>query len=308
MLATKWSAAFDDANWSFDVKWDGYRAVVGHDGARIRARSRRGLDLTTSFPEISDIPLPEGVVVDGEIVAFDSDGRPSFSLLQKRTGFGGASTSADVAVNLVVFDLLFRGEDVTSLPHEERRALLEALELPSPIVVPEPTPTHGTVLFDAVRDQGLEGIVGKRLGSFYVPGRRSPDWRKVSVRHTLRAVVGGYLPGEGGRSRTFGSVLVGLNHGTDLIWVAAVGSGFTDSSLEAFKEAMAKLERPTSPFGNEVLVPQAPTWVEPGIVVAVEFKEWTDDLHLRAPVYKGIDLADPESVTWDEEGPGRLPL
>ncbi len=304
MLATKWPAPFDDEGWWFDVKWDGYRAVVGHDGARVRARSRRGLDLTTSFPELSQLPIPEGVIVDGEIVAFDQEGHPSFSLLQQRTGFGGSGTGADVGVNLVVFDLLFRGVDITQSPYEERRRLLSELELPSPVVVPEPTPEFGTVLFEAVQGRGLEGIVGKRLGSTYVPGRRSPDWRKVSVRHSLRAVVGGYLSGEGGRSATFGSILVGLRDGPDLRWIAAVGSGFNEASLTAFKKALEELERPTSPFINEVIVPQAPVWVEPGIVVSVEYKEWTRDLHLRAPVYKGVELADPETVTWEEEGPG----
>jgi len=188
-------------------------------------------------------------------------------------------------------------------PYEERRRLLSELELPSPMVVPEPTPQNGTVLFEVVQAQRLEGIVAKRLGSVYAPGRRSPDWRKISVRRSLRAVVGGYLPGEGGRSSTFGSILVGLRDGPDLRWVAAVGSGFDEASLTAFKSALKDLERPTSPFVNDVIVPQAPVWVEPGIVVSVEYKEWTHDLHLRAPVYKGVELADPETVTWQEEGP-----
>jgi bifunctional non-homologous end joining protein LigD len=116
-------------------------------------------------------------------------------------------------------------------------------------------------------------------------------------------VVGGYLPGEGGRSSTFGSVLVGLYAPEGLRWVAAVGSGFDETSLEGFSDAMSQLQRPTSPFSNDVIAPAAPVWVEPGIVITVEFKEWTLDDHLRAPVYKGIELADPETVTWAGEGP-----
>ena len=119
----------------------------------------------------------------------------------------------------------------------------------------------------------------------------------------MRAVVGGYLPGEGGRSATFGSILVGLYTPDGLRWVAAVGSGFDEATLAAFKPALDQLERTTSPFANDVLVPQDPVWVEPGIVVAVEYKEWTHDLHLRAPVFKGVELDDPESVTWEMEGP-----
>ena len=140
MLATKWPEPFDDDAWSFEIKWDGYRAIVGHDGSQIRARSRRGLDLTGPFPEISSAPVPEGVVLDGEIVAFDENGRPSFSLLQQRTGFGGRGTESRVGVNYVVFDVLFKGADLTGEPYHRRRALLEELDLPSPIVVPDATP------------------------------------------------------------------------------------------------------------------------------------------------------------------------
>lgn len=304
MLASKRDRPFDDPGWWFEVKWDGYRAVVGAEDGKIRARSRRGLDLLGPFPEIESAEVPDGVVVDGEIVAFDDEGHPSFSLLQRRTGFGGTSTGASVGVNLVVFDVLFHGEDVTGLPYEERRELLGGLDLASPIVVPEATPTHGAGLFEAVRQQGMEGIVAKRLGSRYQPGRRSEDWLKISVRHRIRVVVGGYVPGDGGRSSTFGSVLVGLYQPEGLRWIGAVGSGFNDASLTAFRDALGQLERETSPFTNDVVVLGGrPVWVEPAIVINVEYKEWTHDDHLRAPVYKGVELADPETVTWSEEGP-----
>jgi len=306
MLATRVDLAFDDPGWWFEVKWDGYRAVVAADSGRIRARSRRGLDLSGPFPELSKLPIPDGVAVDGEVVAFDEDGKPSFSYLQQRTGFGGRGTKADVGVNFVVFDVLFAGESLVSRPYEERVARLLELSLPSPIVVPAPTPEHGTALFDVAKQQGLEGIVGKRLGSPYLPGRRSPDWRKISVRRQLRAVVGGYLPGEGGRSSTFGSVLVGLHDDEGLRWIAAVGSGFDDATLEVFAYHLRQIERPSSPFHNQVVLPKPtkPVWVDPSIVVHVEYKQWTHDFHLRAPVYKGVEMTDPETVTWAEEGPG----
>jgi bifunctional non-homologous end joining protein LigD len=303
MLATRWPTPFDDEDWWFEVKWDGYRAIVGSVDGKVRARSRRGLDLLGPFPELAQLDIPDGVVVDGEITAFDEEGHPSFSLLQRRTGFGGTNTGASVPVNLVAFDVLFRGEDLTARPYEERRRILGELGLEISIVVPEPTPTDGIGLFEAVRSQGLEGVVAKRLGSAYHPGRRSSDWRKIAVRHRIRAVVGGYLPGEGGRSSTFGSVLVGLYTPEGLWWVAAVGSGFNESSLQGFSDALSQLHRPSSPFSNEVVAPGSPVWVEPGIVITVEYKEWTLDNHLRAPVYKGIELADPETVTWAGEGP-----
>ena len=305
MQATRWTAPFDDANWWFEVKWDGYRAVVASNGGRIKARSRRGLDLTGPFPELSGLPIPDGVAIDGEVVAFDDQGRPSFSHLQRRTGFGGRGTGADVGVNFVAFDLLYQGKSMIARPYEERVERLAALGLPSPIVVPEPTPEHGSTLFEVARAQGLEGIVGKRLGSSYLPGRRTPDWRKVAVTRRLRAVVGGYLPGDGGRASTFGSILVGLYDEMGLRWIATVGSGFDDATLRAFIGYLRQIERPVTPFHNQVVLPKLtrPVWVEPGIVVDVEYKEWTHDLHLRAPVYKGIEMADPETVTWAEEGP-----
>jgi bifunctional non-homologous end joining protein LigD len=306
MLAGTRTDPFDDPGWWFEVKWDGYRAIIGAEDGEIRARSRRGLDLLHSFPELANLEIPDGVVVDGEIVAFDEEGRPSFSLLQQRTGFGG-STGETTGVNLVVFDVLFHGSDVTELPYEERRGILDGLDLASPIVVPEATPTHGVSLYRAVRDRSIEGIVAKRLGSRYRPGRRSDDWLKIAVRHGLRAVVGGYLPGEGGRASTFGSILVGLYQPQGLTWIGAVGSGFTDSSLRSFHSALAQIERDTSPFINEVVVPRSrrPVWVEPAIVVRVEYKEWTHENHLRAPVFKGIESVDPETVTWADERPER---
>lgn len=294
MLATLWPAAFDDDGWWFEVKWDGYRAIVSRDGGRIRARSRRGLDLLGRFPEVAGLPLPEDVVLDGEVIAFDEEGRPSFSLLQT-----GAPT------NLIVFDVLYRGGDLTALPYEKRREVLESLGLPRPIVVPDPTRGSGEALFEAARQSGLEGIVAKKAGSRYQPGRRSPDWRKVPVKHSLRAVVGGYLAGEGSRASTFGSLLLGLYDGDDLRWIGAAGSGFDGRSLESVYSSLRKIERPNSPFANPVKVPGKKTWVEPEMVVAVEFKEWTRDNRLRAPVFKGVEIADPASVTWESERPRR---
>lgn len=293
MLATSWPAPFDDESWWFEVKWDGYRAVVGNHSGRVRARSRRGLDLLGRFPELESLPIPNGVVLDGEVIAFDETGVPSFSLLQARE-----------PVNLVVFDVLYLDDrDLTSAPYEERRATLTGLDLPSPLLVPEPTRAEGVALFQAVVDRGLEGIVGKRSGSRYQPGRRSTDWRKVSVRHRLRAVVGGYTRGEGSRSATFGSLLVGLYRGGALRSIGAVGSGFDERTIRAVHEALRKIERPESPFDAPVDLPGLKTWVDPAIVVSVEYKEWTRDGRLRAPVFKGVEIADPETVTWEEEGP-----
>lgn len=304
MLATRWAKPFDDEDWWFEVKWDGYRAIVSNDG-KIRVRSRRGIDLLAGFPELAQLPIPDGVVIDGEIVAFDSDGRPSFSLIQRRTGFGGAGTDARVSVNFVAFDVLYRnGENLLDAPYEDRKAALDDLAIGSPVVTAAPTRGTGIALFDAVKAQGIEGIVGKRTGSRYLPGKRSPDWRKISVKRQMRAVVGGWVEGDGSRSTTFGSLLLGLWDEGRLRFVGAVGSGFTESTLNAIAVALAEIARDTAPFDPPVRYPGKLHWVEPGLVVNVEYKEWTHDDHLRAPVYKGVEIAEPGSIDWATEGPG----
>ena len=303
MLATKWAKPFDADDWWFEVKWDGYRAILANDG-EIRARSRRGLDLLDGFPELRTLPIPVGSVVDGEIVAFDEEGRPSFSMIQRRTGYGGGPSGARVPVNFVAFDLLHHdGEPRIDLPYETRRDLLESLEIPSPVVIAQPTRSSGIALYDAVKSQGIEGVVGKRSGSRYLPGRRSPDWRKVSVRHQVRAVVGGFAEGSGGRAATFGSLLLGLWDGPNLRFIGAVGSGFDDRALTAIHQALLEIVTDASPFDPPVQYPGRLHWVTPGIVVNVEFKEWTKENHLRAPVFKGVELAEPSEVTWENEGP-----
>lgn len=302
MLATRWNDPFDDPGWWFEVKWDGYRAVLSNDGG-VRARSRRGIDLLEPFPELKGLPIPVGVVLDGEIVAFDDIGLPSFDRIQKRTGFGGQGTGDRTPVNFVVFDVLFQGgEDRTGLRYEERQEILAGLSLPSPLVVTEATKGSGVALYEAVKAQGIEGIVAKRSGSRYVPGR-SADWRKVSVKQRMRAVVGGYTEGEGGRSPTFGSLLLGLWDDGKLRFIGAVGSGFDDRTLRAIKASLDELERESSTFQPSVRYPGRLHWVEPGIVVNVEFKEWTADMHLRAPVCKGVEIADVSGITWESEGP-----
>ena len=304
MLATRWQKPFDDSGWWFEVKWDGYRAIISNEGGRLRARSRRGIDLLGPFPELELLPIPDGVVLDGEIVAFDPEGRPSFSMIQRRTGFGGAGTGDRTPVNYVVFDVLYSsGEERIGMAYEERRELLDSLDLQSPLVMPEPTNGAGIALYEVVSQQGIEGIVGKKSGSRYTPGRRSADWRKVSVRRQMRAVVGGYVEGEGSRSSTFGSLLLGLWEDGHLRFIGAVGSGFDESTLTAIKSSLEMIERGSSPFHMKVRYPGRLHWVEPGIVVNVEYKEWTSDGSLRAPVYKGVDLAEISDITWEAEGP-----
>lgn len=293
MLATSWATAFDDPGWWFELKWDGYRCLAATGSRGHRLISRRGLDLADRFPQVANLDLPPGWVLDGEVVVLDDHGRPNFSLLQ-----GGGAPS------YVVFDVLSTPDrEICSAPLEERWDLLTNLELAPPVLYSDPIRQSGRALYDAVVAQRLEGVVAKRAASTYQPGKRSPDWRKISARRRLRAAVGGWLPGEGSRSATFGSLLVGLWDEADLRWIGAVGSGFTDSQLPPISEALRALERPTPPFTDSAALPKGARWIDPGIVVAVEFKEWTRDGRLRAPVFKGVEEpGDPPR--WSQEGPG----
>jgi bifunctional non-homologous end joining protein LigD len=297
MLATPWPDAFDDDDWWFELKWDGYRCLADHRQSELRLRSRRGLDLSTRFPEIADLELPAGWVLDGEVVVFDESGRPDFSLLQ-----------AGEPAGYVVFDVLETpAGPLFDRPLEERRSLLAEADLPSQVVTAEPVKGDGVALFDAIVAQGLEGMMAKRSGSLYTPGRRSPDWRKIAYRKRMRAVVGGWLPGQGGRASTFGSLLMGLVAGDDrLRYIGAVGSGFSDSQLGPIANALHTLERPISPFGDPSAVPARAHWTAPALVIAIEYREWTRDRRLRAPVFKGVETEPWTEVTWEAEAPPGL--
>lgn len=294
MLATAWEKIFSDPGWWFEVKWDGYRTIAYCGRGRTDLRSRRGIDVGYRFPEVAAMRLEGDVVLDGEVVAFDDAGTPSFFLLGQRPA------------NFVVFDLLFLNGDRCSLPYEARRALLEELELPNPAVLSQPTLGEGEALFDAVGDLGMEGVVAKKAGSLYYPGRRSPGWRKIAHKHRGRAVVGGFLAGEGNRTSTFGSLLLGL-WGTDgLRFIGSVGSGLTDRSLREIGAVLEPLHRKGSPFVNAVDVPGRKTFVEPVLVAEIEYRQWTPFDRLRAPVFKGLTVdVPPHAVTWETERPNR---
>jgi bifunctional non-homologous end joining protein LigD len=293
MLATAWPAAFDDDLWWFDLKWDGFRCLAYVEDGRVRLRSRNDKDLGGRYPDLLGLRTEGPAVIDGEIVAVGGDGKPSFFHL-------GVEPS-----QLVVFDLLYlRGEDLSPLPLEERWERLAALAIEGPIIRVEPIRGEGRALFAAVEEAGLEGIVAKKSGSRYFPGRRSPDWRKVVARSELRAVVGGYMRGEGGRAGSFGSLILGLYAGEDLLVAGAAGSGLDERSLRMLLPILKASERTTSPFAEKVDLPGEPVWVEPLLIARVEYREWTPYRRLRAPVYKGLvhDL-EPRQITWESEAP-----
>jgi bifunctional non-homologous end joining protein LigD len=292
MLATPWARPFDHPDWWFEVKWDGYRTIAYCTPDRTELRSRRGNDVGERFPEVASMRLERPAVLDGEIVTFDDNGAPSFYLLGQRPA------------NIVIFDVLYLDEDVCELAFEQRRQLLESLALPAPAVLSQPVLEDGTALFEAIGEKGMEGVVGKKAGSLYHPGRRSPDWRKIIQRKRSRAVVGGYLAGEGERSPTFGSLLLGLWDSGGLKYVGSVGTGFDQALLISFTARLRALVRPTSPFSNPVDVTGHKVYVDPHIVVDIEYREWTPYDRIRAPVFKGFSIDPSETVTWELEGPG----
>ncbi|MEX1271877.1 MAG: non-homologous end-joining DNA ligase [Acidimicrobiia bacterium] len=301
MLATRWPDVTDDPDWIHEIKWDGVRAIASGDGS---IRSRNGNRIESSYPELAGT-VPANAVVDGEIVAFDTDGRPSFQALQARMHVRSPSAGLVVAtpVTLVVFDLLDDGTPLVDQPWFERRTRLDRIGFARSVLVTDPH-DDGSALFDAVVGLGLEGIVSKRRDSPYRPGRRSEDWRKTVNRHTCEAVVIGTLAGTGSRSSTFGSLALGLRHGDLFRYVGSVGSGFDQATLRAVADALAQMERLDPPGVRDAeTVPTPVRWVEPQLVAVIEFASWTADGRLRAPVFKGFSATPPGEVTWEREGP-----
>jgi bifunctional non-homologous end joining protein LigD len=235
-------------------------------------------------------------------VAFDPEGKPSFERLQARMHL--ASDSAvrrrmkDIPVTYVAFDLLWLdGHSTCELAYEERRHLLEQLELDGPCWR---TPAYhrgdGGALLAASKEQGLEGIVAKRLDSPYEPGRRSGAWVKVKNVFRQEFVVGGYTPGEGGRSASIGALAVGYHRDGELAYAGKVGTGFTQSMLATLKRELEPLRRDTSPFDGRQ-PPRGTLFVEPRLVAEIEFREWTASGTLRAPSFKGLrDDVEPQDV------------
>jgi bifunctional non-homologous end joining protein LigD len=318
MLATAANAPPEGDGWAFELKWDGVRALALVEPPRVRISARRGEDVSDRYPELAAIGSAlsgREAALDGEIVAFDETGEPSFGLLQRRMGLTDAGRirrrAGETPVTYVAFDLLWLdGRSLLAEPYSNRRELLAGLDFDGPSWQ---APAHrvggGTELLDAVRERGLEGIVAKRLVSPYRPGRRSSDWVKVQNRRRQEVVIGGFMPGEGARRRAVGSLLVGywdstpqeaagLGRSQRLVYAGGVGTGFSDAILDRLAAVLAPLTRATSPFelGWDPQVKYAArirergplVWVEPVVVCDVEFARWTHEDTLRAAVFRGV--------------------
>jgi bifunctional non-homologous end joining protein LigD len=292
-------SAREDERWGYETKWDGVRILAFFDRGELRLRSRNDLDVSVSYPELQGLGEQLGtsqVVLDGEVVAFGTDGRPSFARLQKRMHVGRHSDAMRLSgtdpVRYLVFDVLhLNGSATTELPYHRRRELLEGLDINgSHWQTPPYFSGGGEQLLRASQQLGLEGVVAKRLESRYLPGRRSSDWRKIKNVRSQEVVVVGWKPGNGRRAGTIGSVLLAVPGPDGLHYAGKVGTGFSDAALTALHARLAPLGRPSTPVSTALtrLETLDAHWVQPSLVAEVAFSEWTPDDRLRHPVWRGL--------------------
>ena len=301
MLATLVDEPFEDQQWVYEIKWDGYRAVSFVKDGGLRFVSRNGNDLTSAYPELHDMATgvqAENAILDGEIVALDAEGRSSFSLMQQRTGIGeggrrtGKGNSA-IPVQYYVFDLLYLdGYDLMRVPLEERKRLLSGIITPGERLRVSESFDDGLALYEAARERGLEGIVAKRRESLYLP-KRSRDWLKIKITQRQECVIGGYTDPKGSREN-FGSLVLGLyDDKGQLIPVGQAGSGFSIQTHAAMWKKLEKLATKTSPFHGKPESPRQVHFVKPELVAEIKFTEWTHEgqsglVKMRAPTFQGL--------------------
>jgi bifunctional non-homologous end joining protein LigD len=284
------------AGWVFEYKWDGVRAITAVHGATVQAWSRNQLDVTATYPELAELAtLLDGcdAAVDGEIIALDAHGHPSFHLLQERMHVRspGSALLTAVPVQYQVFDVLqLDGASTVELPYTRRRQLLDQLGLHGTTVHTSPLFPDGPSTWAAAETQGLEGVVAKRADAPYRPGRRSHDWIKVPFIRTQEVVIIGYQPGEGRRTGTIGALLLAVP-GPDhvLHFAGGVGTGFTDAALHELHRQLQPLRRTTPPAGD---VPRdharRAVWVQPELVGEVAYRSWTPDHRVRHGSWRGL--------------------
>lgn len=280
-------------DWAFEVKWDGYRTIAHIADGELRLQSTAGHNVTTRWPEIAglaDALNAPSAILDGELVALDDDGRPNFGRLQ-RSGIG-----APYEVALYLFDVLqIGGSDTVDLPYTDRRRLLDGLVEPGPNwLVPSSHVGGGEDLLAATREQGLEGVIAKRVDSRYRPGTRTKDWRKIKNRIRTTVTIGGYTGGEGNRSSTFGALLVGRTDDEGrLQFAGGVGTGFDQRTLDALTSRLRGLRIAECPFDPPppANVRRTATWVDAVLEAELEIAEFTNDGFVRHASF--ISLADP---------------
>ncbi|MHC5795144.1 ATP-dependent DNA ligase [Lacisediminihabitans sp. FW035] len=312
MLATAGAAGrlTSEDEWAFEMKWDGIRAIATVEDGAVTLTSRNGVDVTASYPELGMLAsaVDADVVIDGEIVALSSSGRPDFGLLQSRMGLTKAAevaaASKRVPVQFMAFDILSAaGKSLVKKSYDERRRSLERHLAPQgPIQVPPAFEGDEAAAIASSIALQLEGVVAKRRDSAYLPGRRSRSWVKIKHHRTQEVVIGGWTAGRGNRAGRVGALLLGVPRVGGLSYVGKVGTGFSDAELDGVLTRLQHLARKTSPFDDLAAGESVGArWVTPRLVGEVEFAEWTATGRLRHPSWRGI-RADkkPEEVTLEQ--------
>jgi len=318
MLATAIEKPFDDRKWLYEIKWDGYRAVSYIQDRKTRLVSRNRNDLTRQYPELNNLAASinaKNAVLDGEIVALDEQGRASFSLMQQRTGLHEhgrrAASRPDIPIRYYLFDLIWiDGVDLRRVSLIERKQALASIVKADEVVNYSDHFDSGTGLFEAAKENGLEGILAKRRGSFYEE-RRSREWLKIKITQTVDCVIGGYTDPEGSR-QYFGSIVLGLyDKQQRLIHVGQAGTGFNYATLKQIFSVLKEREATRNPFGGPVDAKRV-HWVKPELVAEIKFTEWTHEtanggLKLRAPVFMGLrDDKNPAECTFADQQVGAI--
>ena len=283
------SAVPDGDDWAFEVKWDGYRTLVHLADGGVRLQSTAGHDVTDRWPEFDDLAAAvnaSSAILDAELVVFDDEGRPSFELAQQ-SGIGSSREAV-----LQFFDVLqIDGTDTIGLAYVDRRRLLDGLVEPGENwTVPAFRIGGGAELVAATADQGLEGVIAKRVDSRYRPGTRSKDWHKIKNRRLVELTIGGFTAGTGNRASTFGALLVGRHDGDQLHFAGGVGTGFDQPTLRSLSAQLRDIAVDDCPFDPPppTSVRRSATWVEPVLRARVEIAEFTNDGLVRHASFVGL--------------------
>ncbi|NVN49915.1 ATP-dependent DNA ligase [Mycolicibacterium hippocampi] len=299
MLASEGSVQrLTKGQWAFEGKWDGYRLIVDADRGKLTLRSRRGRDVTGEYPQLQAVAADladHHVILDGEAVALDESGVPSFRDMQNR--------ARSTRVEFWAFDILhLDGRSLLRAKYSDRRRLLEALAEGGGLIVPDPLDGDGPEALEFARKKGWEGVVAKKRDSTYQPGRRSSSWLKDKFWRTQEVVIGGWREGAGGRSSGIGALMLGIPDDDGLQFVGRVGTGFTEKELAALKKTLAPLHADESPFAAALPKQDAKgvTFVRPELVGEVRYSERTSDNRLRQASWRGLRTdKEPREVVWE---------